>query len=212
MIAWRITELLMRGFRGTSRRVNGLIVGWRGARLPIGSRVIHPERMQVGGGFRASDAVWIEAVVEYAGRTYAPMIRIGDRFVASRRLHISCVNSISIGDDVLFGSNVFVCDHNHGGYGVDSGREVSEGPDCPPRLRKLCDGLPVVIGDRVWVGDNCVILQGVTVGDGAVIGANSVVVKDVPAGTVAVGAPAVPIKAWNEEARIWERVVVTRQC
>ncbi len=38
----------------------------------------------------------------------------------------------------------------------------------------------VVVGNAVWLGDNVIILPGVTIGDGAVIGAGAVVTKDVP--------------------------------
>lgn len=47
-----------------------------------------------------------------------------------------------------------------------------------------------VIGDRVDVGANAVIIGPVRVGNDAVIGAGSVVVKDVPPGAVVVGNPA----------------------
>ena len=46
------------------------------------------------------------------------------------------------------------------------------------------------IGDHAWLGQNVVILPGVTVGAGAVVGANSVVGEDVAPRTVVVGAPA----------------------
>ena len=49
-------------------------------------------------------------------------------------------------------------------------------------------GCPV-LGDRVDVGANVVILGPVRIGDDAVIGAGSVVVKDVPAGAVVAGNP-----------------------
>lgn len=48
----------------------------------------------------------------------------------------------------------------------------------------------VVIGNDVWIGDDTVILSGITVGDGAVIAARSVVTKDVPPFTVVGGNPA----------------------
>ena len=50
-------------------------------------------------------------------------------------------------------------------------------------------GVPV-IGDRVFIGPNAVLYGPIRVGDDAMIGANSVVNKDVPAGTLAVGCPA----------------------
>jgi putative colanic acid biosynthesis acetyltransferase WcaB len=51
-------------------------------------------------------------------------------------------------------------------------------------------GTAPVIGDRVDVGANAVILGDIAVGTDARIGAGSVVVKDVPAGATAVGNPA----------------------
>ena len=49
---------------------------------------------------------------------------------------------------------------------------------------------PVVIGDRVFVGANCVIQMGVTIGDESIISAGSVVTRDVPPRTVVAGVPA----------------------
>jgi len=54
---------------------------------------------------------------------------------------------------------------------------------------------PVVLGDRVFVGANAVILMGVRVGDEAVIAAGAVVTGDVPARTVVAGVPARPVAA-----------------
>lgn len=47
-----------------------------------------------------------------------------------------------------------------------------------------------VIGNKVYLGTNAVILPGVKVGDGAIIGAGSVVSKDVEPYTVVAGVPA----------------------
>jgi acetyltransferase-like isoleucine patch superfamily enzyme len=52
------------------------------------------------------------------------------------------------------------------------------------------DRKPVVIGDRVFLGANSVVMMGVTIGDGAVIGAGAVVNRDVPPRTVVAGVPA----------------------
>ncbi len=51
-------------------------------------------------------------------------------------------------------------------------------------------GVPT-LGGHVDVGPGAKILGGVVIGDNAIIGANAVVLNDVPAGSVAVGIPAV---------------------
>jgi acetyltransferase-like isoleucine patch superfamily enzyme len=47
-----------------------------------------------------------------------------------------------------------------------------------------------VIGNRVFLGANAVILPGVNVGDNVIIGAGAVVTKDIPANSVVGGNPA----------------------
>ena len=46
-----------------------------------------------------------------------------------------------------------------------------------------------MIGNDVWVGDNAVIIKGVTIEDGAIIGAGSIVTKDVAAFSIVAGNP-----------------------
>lgn len=48
----------------------------------------------------------------------------------------------------------------------------------------------VTIGDCVWLGNNIIILGGVTIGEGAIIQAGSVVCKDIPPLAIAGGHPA----------------------
>jgi|688.fasta_scaffold01052_18 serine O-acetyltransferase len=50
-------------------------------------------------------------------------------------------------------------------------------------------GVPT-IGDRVFIGPNCVLYGGITVGNDVMIGANSVVNRDVENGVLVAGAPA----------------------
>ena len=61
------------------------------------------------------------------------------------------------------------------------------------RAYNQVDRAPTVLGDRVFIGANAVVLMGVTIGDGAVVGAGSVVDRDVDAGTVVGGVPARPL-------------------
>ena len=57
-------------------------------------------------------------------------------------------------------------------------------------LRDGAESACPVLGDRVDVGSNAVILGPIRIGDGAAIGAGAVVVKDVPANAVVAGNPA----------------------
>ena len=50
--------------------------------------------------------------------------------------------------------------------------------------------LKVTIGNDVWVGANCVVIDGVIIGDGAIIAANSVVTKNVEPYSIVGGLPA----------------------
>lgn len=50
------------------------------------------------------------------------------------------------------------------------------------------------IGNDVWIGARCIVMDGVTIGDGAIIAAGSVVTKDVPHFAIVGGAPAKVIK------------------
>ena len=53
---------------------------------------------------------------------------------------------------------------------------------------------PIIIGNDVWIGQNAVVLPGVTVHDGAVCAAGAVVTHDVPPYTIVGGVPARIIK------------------
>ena len=52
----------------------------------------------------------------------------------------------------------------------------------------------VAVGHAVWIGDNVIILPGVTVGNGAVVGAGSIVTKNVSAFSIVAGSPAREIR------------------
>jgi acetyltransferase-like isoleucine patch superfamily enzyme len=62
---------------------------------------------------------------------------------------------------------------------------------------------PIVIKRGCWIGQNVVIMPGVTIGELSIIGANSVVTGNIPPRSIAVGAPARVIKTWDAASRAW---------
>jgi acetyltransferase-like isoleucine patch superfamily enzyme len=142
----------------------------------------------------------IQAINYFKGEDFQPSINIGYNFFVSNHLHITSINSVSIGDNCLLGSNVYISDHNHGAY---KGLNQSS-PDTAPFDRPLISQGDVTIGSNVWIGNNVVIIGPVKIGNGAVIGANSVVTRNIPPKTVALGSPAKTIKNYNEDRKLWE--------
>jgi maltose O-acetyltransferase len=62
------------------------------------------------------------------------------------------------------------------------------------RRQKMAQGMPVTIGNDVWIGGNCTILPGVTIGNNVVVAAGAVVTKDVPDNCLVAGVPAKVIR------------------
>lgn len=196
-VLWAMGRLLWEQLLG---RCHAALLGWRHSFLGRGSRVIGSRHVQVHGRAYINRDAWIEAVHSFRGVRFSPVIQIGHGFSASDRLHISCVNRVDIGPDCLFGSGVYISDHNHGIY---HGPQQSS-PDQAPVDRALETLGKVTIGARVWLGDNVVIVGPVCIGDGAVIGANSVVRRDIPANCIAFGAPAEVRRRFNTASASWE--------
>ena len=143
--------------------------------------------------------VWLEAVTQHNGIKYKPNIVIGDRAAFSHDVHISAIEHITIGDDVLLGSRVYISDHGHGNYkGV-----AQSSPDLAPAQRPLGGGGHIHIDKNVWIGDNVVIVGPVHIGHGVIIGANSVVRHNIPPLCIAAGAPAKIIKKYDENLAQW---------
>ena len=143
--------------------------------------------VSVGDGTFIDAGVQLTAWDSHNGNHYTPSIVIGNRCAIRNNAHITAINSITIGDDLMTGTNVLITDNSHG-------QSTHEHMSLPFNERPLFSKGPVVIGNKVWLGNNVCVMPGVTIGDGAIIGANSVVTHDVPAYTVAAGIPAKVIK------------------
>ena len=118
---------------------------------------------------------------------FLPQINIGDFCSIGTQSHITAINNITIGNNVLTGPRVLITDNSHGSSYLHVLEE-------PPYLRELVSPGAVIIEDNVWIGEGAMIMPNVKIGKGSIIAANSVVTKDIPAYCIAAGAPAKIIK------------------
>jgi len=130
------------------------------------------------------------------GRT--KRIVFGSNVQINDYVHISAMEQVRIGNNVLMASHIYISDNSHGFY---KGEEQSS-PEEPPILRSY-HVAPVEIGDNVWIGEGVVIMPGVTIGRGCIIGANSTVTKSIPPYCIAVGQPARVIKEYDFSINKW---------
>ncbi|HRV93086.1 MAG TPA: acyltransferase [Anaerolineae bacterium] len=170
--------------------------------------ILNPDKIALGEGVRLGPGSLLNAITVYPSswmthptlpqvrQTFTPQIIIGQRVTATAGLQVAAHQNITIEDDVLFASNVNITDGLHG----------YEEPDTPYKYQPIFKVGPILIKRGCWIGQNVVILPGVTIGEQAIIGANSVVTKSIPDRTIAVGSPAKVIKKWSEESQQWQSV------
>lgn len=115
---------------------------------------------------------------------------VGDNFFANFNLLVMDDGRVTIGNNVMIGPNVSLLASNH--PLIADERVRLRYPDGHVSMSEFAKG--IVIEDDVWIAANVSVIDGVTIGKGAVIGAGSVVTRDIPAGWLAVGNPARPIR------------------
>ena len=114
---------------------------------------------------------------------------MGDVLIGARcYLNSGCVlysgNGITMGNDVLIAANCTLAPVNHAFRDRDQLiREQGFGPSRGG----------IVIEDDVWIGANCVLLDGAVLRRGWVVGAGSLVRGELPAYSICRGTPAVQV-------------------
>lgn len=129
---------------------------------------------------------------------FDPRIVIGHRVTATGGLTLAAMHAITIEDDVMMAGNVFISDGSHGFEHVDE----------PYKYQPMSRIAPVIIKHGCWIGQNVVIMPGVTIGELSIIGANSVVTHSVPPRSIAIGNPARVIKQWDPVSKSWRPVAI----
>ena len=171
-------------------------------RIDLPRRIINPQRIFLGNNVSLGPGSFIIATTHYPTMTMErpekkqPIQRFNVTSTAD--LQIAAQSKITIEDDVMFASNIHINDALHG----------SENANEPYKYQKISRIAPVLIKKGCWIGQNVVILPGVTIGKYSIIGANSVVTKSIPDRCIAVGTPAKVIKKWDETRQRWLSVSI----
>ena len=129
------------------------------------------------------------------------VVRLGARnHLGGLFVHAAAGAVVELGDDIGINGLVRLLAHEAARIVVGSGGLIAadveiSASDMHPvfdvatglRINPAAD---VVIGARVWLGQRCMVLNGVEIGADCVVGAGSVVTKRVPPGCVVAGNPA----------------------
>jgi acetyltransferase-like isoleucine patch superfamily enzyme len=172
--------------KGGKINIGGLVRVEEGARITAKACSV-----VVGDGARLSEYCCI--------RADAPL-SLGAKFNAGTYSKIlSYGGAITIGDSCTL--QHFSILYGHGGLKIGSGVRIAAHVVVIPANHEIEDvskpiykqgikGRGIEIGDGVWIGANCSILDGVSLGPECVVGAGSVVTRSMSAYSVIAGSPA----------------------
>lgn len=172
---------------------------WRFKRLGLGTYFhvmlkITPKCISCGKGVFVWKHGRIEGIEKYNKQIFNPHIVLKDRVSIQQNVHITCANSIVIGQNTAIAANVTITDIHH----------PYEDVTLPIESQDI-QVQGVFIGEDCKIYNNAVILPGTTIGRHCTIGANSVVSGNYPDFCVLAGTPARIIKRYNSNSKSWEK-------
>lgn len=171
-VAWIIRSRLKRAGRGSY--VSPFIQG------------IGLDCVTLGKRSRINRHTRVLAIKRHGEQRFSPSLEIGDDVNIGFGCVLSCVNRLTIGDDVLIADHVYIADSKHG---YNERRNVA--------LQPLVVG-KVEIGRGAWIGYGAVIAGEITIGEHSIVAANSVVTKSVEPYTMVGGVPAKLLKRFED--------------
>lgn len=72
--------------------------------------------MTIGNNFSAGRNLRLEAITQDGNQFYSSHIEIGENVAVADYVHIGATNFVSLGNNVLLASHVFISDRHHGNY------------------------------------------------------------------------------------------------
>lgn len=153
-------------------------------------------RVSFGRGFRTGYRCRIETFGERDDVSIK--LSIGENCHIGDNVHIAAAQRVTIGDNCLLASHIFISDCSHGDTAESA---PAQHPEQRPLVSK-----PTEIGDNVWIGENVCVLMGARIGTGCIVGANSVVNREFPDYCVIAGSPARIIKRYDFTESKWMKV------
>lgn len=178
-----VEPILLRMSRGLASRLRLAIYGLLGMeqgrrnRMEGGGRCRRLTQIKIGSYNSFTQGCWLWPLDEdYNGIR----IIIGNGNYFNRNVMIDACGLVEIGDNNMFGPDVYITDSNHA-YGTEFSSKQTP-----------MDRGHVKIGNRCWIGAKAVILKDVELGDSCVVGAGAVVTRSIAPGAVVAGVPARP--------------------
>lgn len=168
-------------------------------KLRMKGRVIGGKYVDFSDGVEIEKGWTIAVYPEFGGKTNPVYnsskggVHLGENGSYNRNLTIYCADSVVIGKNVLFGSNILITDNEHG---------TTADSSIPYRHQPLITA-PVTIGDECWIAENVTILKGTQIGKRCIVAANAVVKGTYPDYCILAGVPAKIVRVWSFQEKKW---------
>ncbi len=111
----------------------------------------------------------METIEQFKDQKFTPEIILEDYVELHQNCHIACASQIIIHEHVSVGAGTMINDCTHGYTDLES-----------PFNEQPLTTKPIEIGKNTIIGNNVMILPGVTIGRNCYIGGNTVIAKSVP--------------------------------
>lgn len=182
----------MNWFRAIAHSPATAVIGWNAiilGNVQIGERSIVQNNVILDATRMESNKEFIYigtgVKIEYGSQIYSwgGEVRIGDNCSINPYCLIYGTGGVTIGNDVRVATNTIIVASMHKFERTD----ISI-------TKQGYEAKGILIGNDIWIGAGCRILDGVTIGNGAILAAGAVVTKDVPAYSIVGGVPAKVIR------------------